>query len=91
MVANYSTNRNQIVKYKSMKSGKLTIKYGVPQGSVLVPLLFLIYMDNISRCIEVLSVICFADDTNLFLSHKSVDTLQRIMNKELQKVASAFC
>ena len=77
-----------MVKYKSEKSDSLTIKCGVPQGSVLGPLLFLVYMNDISRCSEILSTILFADDTNLFLSHKNLVTLKETMNRELSKIAS---
>ena len=88
---NYLTNRKQIVKYKFEKSERLTIKCGVPQGSVLGPLLFLIYMNDISRCSEILSVILFADDTNLFYSHKNIDTLNKTVNQELKKIARWLC
>jgi len=85
---NYLTNRKQIVKYKQKNFESLTIKCGVPQGSILGPLLFLVYMNDISRCSDILSIILFADDTNLFLSHKNLDTLENTMNHELRKIAS---
>ena len=89
---NYLTNRKQIVKNKFEKSERLTIKCGVPQGSVLGPLLFLIYMNDISRCSEILSVILFADDTNLFYSHKNIDTLNKTVNQELKEIRTlALC
>ena len=85
---NYLTNRKQMIKYKSEKSESLTIKCGVPKGSALGPLLFLIYMNDISRSSEVLSIILFAGDTNLFFSHKNLVTLKETTNRELNKIAS---
>ena len=72
---NYLTRNKQIVKYKSVNSKGFEIKCGVPQGSALGPLLYLIYMNDISRSSNILSFILFADDTNLFYSHNKVDTL----------------
>ena len=47
-------------------------------------------MNDISRCSKIISFIHFADDTNLFYSHKSTDTLCNTMNQELQNIASWF-
>ena len=58
------------------------------QGSVLGPLLFLIYMNDIGKCSEMLSIILFADDTNLFFSHKNLDFVHETVNCELKKIAT---
>ena len=80
---NYLPGRKQIIKFKLTSSDYLTIKCGLPQGSVLGPLSFLIYVNDICKSSEILSSILFADDTNLFSSHQDLKTLNNTINQEL--------
>ena len=62
---NYLSNRKQHVKIGSCKSSSLNIKTGVPQGSILGPLLFLIFINDLPK-VSNLSAVLFADDTTLY-------------------------
>src|SRR6218665_384321 len=59
-------------------------------GLILGPLLFLLYINDMSTTSRLLKNILFADDTNVFLSHKSLDHLIEIMNSELIIIANWF-
>ena len=60
------------------------MKYGVPQGSVLGPLLFLIYINDLHNAIKFSTVHHFADDTNLLVSNVSIKTMQTQINLDLK-------
>ena len=87
---NYLSNRKQYVTFNGINSQSLPIKCGVPQGSILGPLLFLIYINDIINTSSILSFILFADDTNIFLSHRNLQSLINIINVELLKVSIWF-
>ena len=67
-------------------SDKEVVSCGVPQGSVLGPLLFLLYVDDIQYCSRKLNFFLFADDTNVLYSHTNLKALELIVNIELNKL-----
>ena len=83
-------NRSQYTSYKGMNSSLKEIRCGVPQGSTLGPLLFILYMNDIYYVSDKTDIILFADDTTIFLSHKNVDLLHTIVSDELDKFCNWF-
>ena len=81
----YLSNRKQFVSIYGVESDTMSIKYGVPQGSVLGPLLFLIYINDLFTAIPFSTVFHFADDTNLLNINKSLKRLRKEMNLDLGK------
>ena len=91
LIKNYLTDRKQFVDIDGIKSDCLSISTGVPQGSVLGPLLFIIYINDLSLVSTIFKPIIYADDTTLFSTLKSfysnTDTnIDLHINKELDKV-----
>ena len=82
----YLSNRKQFITYGDKQTNKETITCGVPQDSILGPILFLIFVNDLHKVTKYLDPIMFADDTNLFSSHKNIKTLSQIVNSELKLV-----
>ena len=82
----YLSNRTQTTKIENHVSIKLFNECGVPQGSVLGPLLFLIYINDIQECSREFQFYLYADDTNILYANKDLKTLESKVNKELKNV-----
>jgi hypothetical protein len=86
----YLSERSQFVEIDNIKSQKLSIKCGVPQGSTLGPLLYLIYVNDIGRSGKA-NILSFADDTTLYLSGTDLNKLYGDANKQINNLFEWFC
>ena len=80
----YLSNRNQYASINGFDSGLAAINCGVPQGSVLGPLLFLLYINDLNHTIKFCKVHHFADDTNLLYMSNSIKKLNKLVNADLK-------
>ena len=79
-------NRKQYVQYNDNQSDHETILYGVPQGTILGPLLFILYINDIVKASKILNFTLYADDSVLYASHTNLHTLIDIVNHELVNI-----
>ena len=82
----YLSNCNQYVSVNGCESGLDTLNCGVPQGSVLGPVLFLLYKNDLNQAIKFCKVHHFADNTNLFCLSNSIKKWNKLVNADLKHV-----
>ena len=86
LLKSYLSNRKQFVTINGFDSELKNIDCGVPQGSSLGPLLFLMYINDFRLCLEKTSCGHFADDTFIIYNSKKLKTIETVINTELKKV-----
>ena len=83
----YLSTRRQFVCINGVNSKENHIQHGVPQGSVLGPLLFLLYINDLNKAMKYCRTIHFADDTSLLLKHKSLKKMKKQLNFDLHNLS----
>ena len=87
LIQSYLANRNQYVSLNGFDSEIKNLNIGVPQGSSLGPLLFLIYINDFRLCLNKTISGHFADDTFVMYSNKQLKTIETVVNTELKQVS----
>lgn len=87
LIKSYLCERYQYVDIKGISSSKMRILYGVPQGSILGPFLFLVYINDITSITGFTDIVLYADDTNVFFTGPSKASLEKAANEYLLKLS----
>jgi hypothetical protein len=87
---NYLTDRTQYVEIEGSRSTSRQLQCGVPQGSILGPLLYLIYVNDISKSSNS-HILSFADDTTMYVSDPDVNLLYKKAETEVNNLFNWFC
>ena len=90
LVRSYLSNRQQRVKINSSFSDWKEIKIGVPRGSVLGPLLFNVFVNDIFWFVHRTKICNYADDTTIFASHPDLDTIIKQLEKDSSVIVKWF-
>ena len=80
--ASYLESQYQVTSVESCQSTQQKVPVGVPQGSILVPLLFLIYVNDPPNCLEHRQVVMYADDTLTYLSANCCQNIEYHLNAD---------
>ena len=90
-IKSYLTERKQYVNVDNCSSDIKNVLCGIPQGSIIGPKLFTLYINDICNVSKLLRFILFADDTNIFYSGNDLDIMCKLLSDELEKLHVWFC
>ena len=83
----YLFNRNQVVCIDNAISTKQQLLSGVPQGSILGPLLFTIFFNDFPECLRHSNVVMYADDTVVYVNGKEQEEIEKLLTEDLERIA----
>ena len=86
LLASYLADRKQTCQVNGKQSGLRSISCGIPQGSILGPLFFLVYINDMPNCLKHTTPQMFADDTSLTAYGKSIEEIELGLNEDLEKI-----
>lgn len=90
IIKSYLTNRLQCVEYLNTKSATLEVEIGVPQGSILGPLLFILYINDFPKICSLSTCFLYADDTAIFFEAENEQQLQQAIDREIPVICHWF-
>jgi hypothetical protein len=87
-IKSYFHNRKQFIQYNNVTSSQLITQCGVPQCSILGPLLFILYINDLPNASRIVEPLLFTDDTSICYSHSDPVVLAAVLNEALQSIGS---
>ena len=87
----YLFGRSQLVEINNTRSDKEPIYCGVPQGSILGPLLFIVFYNDFAESLAHSRLIMYTDDTVVYVAEKDVKNIEMKLNEDLERISKYFC